>query len=169
MSDDWLKDSEQRREQRQAESGPPPDKKQLEAAARAFYDEHSKQVAGVLADVGELWKSLDPHKATLGVITTHIGHDYRVKINEFQFTALGVELFLFDKNNMGWIHNLPGCEASVRVLIHRHKFDIYVNPGLILEQAPSLDGIKSVLAKLWGKGKIVASAHNSNFHHTSHY
>src|SRR5579859_7329982 len=149
MSDDWLKDSEQRREQRQAESGPPPDKKQLEAAARAFYDEHSKQVAGVLADVGELWKSLDPHKAALGVITTHVGHDYRVKINEFQFTALGVELYLFDKSNMGWIHNLLACEASVRVVIQNQQFNLYVNPGGIVEFIRTPDELKPMLAKLW--------------------
>ncbi|MHB8627320.1 MAG: hypothetical protein ACYDEO_14070 [Aggregatilineales bacterium] len=164
MSDDWLKKAEERREQHQRETGGADAER--EAGGKAFFEESKGQVAAILSEVGELWKSMDPHHAVLGVVTTHAGHDYRVHVDKYQSPS-GIELYLFDKSNMLLMHDKYAKEglygvlsASVRVLIEDGHFVAYMTNGpgeWIDRKAQTIDELKAVIADLWAAGQITVS------------
>ena len=163
MTDDWLKDAEEQRKQHQDETGFADAER--EAGAKAFYEENKHQVAAILTDVGELWKSKDPHKMVLGV-TTHVGHDFRVHIDKYG-TPNGIELFLFDQTNMAAMHDRYARdgiynfkEASLRVLMVDGAFIAYMTNGTgewVNRDAKTLDDLKAAIAQMWAAGQIKAS------------
>jgi hypothetical protein len=164
MADDWLKKAEERREQKQHESGNADAER--EAGSKAFFEASKSQVAAILAELGELWASMDPHKALLGAVTTHVGHDYRVHVDKFE-SPNGIELYLFDKTNMSLMHDKYARDgifgfisASVRVLIQDGHFVVYMTNGpgqWVDRKAQTIDELKAVIADLWAAGQITAS------------
>ena len=165
MADDWLKKAEDRREQHQRETGSADAER--EAGGEAFFDASKGQVAELLAEVGELWKSVDPRRTVLlGAVTTHAGHDYRVHVDKYQSPS-GIELYLFDKTNLYGLNDRFASDgifaflsASVRVLIKDGGFVVYMTngPGNWLERkAQTIDELKAVIADLWAAGQITLS------------
>jgi hypothetical protein len=164
MADDWLKKAEEKREQNQRETAGADAER--EAGSKAFFEASKGQVAAILSEVGELWKSMDPHRALLGAVTTHAGHDYRVHVDKYQSPS-GIELYLFDKTNVFGMHDKYASvgvygflSASVRVLIKDGHFLVYMTNGpnqWIERKAQTIDELKAVIADLWAAGQITLS------------
>ena len=162
MSDEWLRKAEEQRAQDERKQGD--SEAEREAANEQFFHTNKDALKGILQQVGQMWKSLDPHRTVLGIIPIHIGNDYAVKVDYYKSpnstSPHSVALWLFDKKN--WTLKYFGSRGtigllspSVEVQVKDIHFVVEFRDGLKL--ADSLETVKSLIADEWAKRKITVS------------